>query len=199
MKNLQKSIFQDLKVSKIALVIIGLVVLGIILRVLPHAANVAPVGAIALFAGALLGRKAGIFAPLALMIVADLIIGLHSAVLFTWAGFALIGLFGYGLRNHNVIGRIGFGAIGSAMIFYVVSNFGVWITSGMYSRSLSGLVECYTLALPFLRASFMGDLAFATTFFGLYALLHKYLQGNVTLRLPQITFGKTLAKTKTRI
>ena len=182
MKETKKTLLGSFAVKKLWLVVAALIVLGITLRLVPHTANVAPVGAIALFAGALLGRRAGMVAPLVVMIIADLFLGLHSAVLFTWGGFALIGLFGSLLAKRSTFARIGLGALGSALIFYVVSNFGVWITSGMYAHNFAGLIECYTLALPFLRASFMGDFAFAATFFGLYALFAQQLAGTVSLR-----------------
>ncbi len=181
MRQLQKITKREFKVANIIIFVASLAVLSIVLRVVPHTANIAPVGALALLSGAVLSRRAGIFVPVIVMIVADLIIGLHSTVLFTWLGFGMVGLFGSLLAKRSVLSRIGLGALGSAAIFYLISNFGVWLITGMYAHTLTGLIECYTMALPFLRASFMGDLAFATAFFGVYAVLRDYLDEYTTI------------------
>jgi hypothetical protein len=57
----------------------------------------------------------------------------------------------------------------SGMVFFIVSNFGVWVTSGMYAHTLDGLLECYVMALPFFRTSLMADLFYSAVLFGLYA------------------------------
>ena len=162
---------------------IGLVIAGVTLRLMPHMDNFAPVGAIALFAGAILGLRYALWMPLSIMVVSDLIIGLHPTIWFTWGGFLLVALFGTLLCNTRNRWRIPLGAAGSAVIFYMVSNFGVWLEGWLYPPTVQGLVDAYIMALPFLRASFIGDLAFATLLFGLYALLAHRLSGHITLRL----------------
>lgn len=148
-----------------------LVVAGTALRLLPHVPNFAPVGAIALFGGVVLGWRLAVWLPLALMICSDFFIGFYPGIEFTWAGFLLVALFGTLLKHVGLAGRIVIGGTASGLLFFIVSNFGVWLTSGMYVHTFNGLVQCYGMALPFFRVSLMADLFYSAVIFGLYELV----------------------------
>jgi len=166
----------EVRVNRTLLLIaLVLVVFGVIMRLLPHPANLAPVGAIALFGGAVLPRKLGWWLPLAIMIVSDLLLGFYNGIIFTWAGFLLVGLFGMALRNQSNLFRIPFGALGGAVIFFIVSNLGVWAQGQMYAHTWAGLVQCYEMALPFFRNTFFGDFLYAWLLFGIYALSLRFV------------------------
>jgi hypothetical protein len=189
---------REIRISKKLLIAAGLAAVGVALRLLPLSDNFAPIGAIALFAGAILGLRYALWLPVSIMVVSDLIIGMHPTVLFTWSGFLLVALFGtllHGIRNRW---RIPLGAAGSAVIFYLVSNFGVWLQGWLYPHTVQGLVDAYVMALPFLRTSFLADLSFAAIFFGAYALLSHRLTGSVSLRLrpnaPPIRYNARMNK-----
>ena len=154
----------------LVLLAVALVIFGVAMRLLPHPANLAPVGAIALFGGAVLPRKLGWWLPLAIMIVSDTLIGFYDGIVFTWLGFLLVGLFGMTLRSQSNWFRVPFGALGAAVIFFTVSNFGVWLLGNMYPLTLAGLVACYEMALPFFRNTFFGDFLYGWLLFGAYAL-----------------------------
>ena len=154
---------------------VALVVFGVVMRLLPHPANLAPVGAIALFAGAILPRKLAWWLPLGIMVISDLILGMYSGILFTWAGFLLVTLFGTTLRGQSNWLRVPFGALGASVIFFIVSNFGVWLQGNMYALNWSGFVLCYEMALPFFRNTFIGDLMYSAIFFSVYALAVRYV------------------------
>lgn len=159
----------------------ALVAAGVALRLLPHLANFAPVGAIALFGGATLSPGLAIALPLAVMVVSDLLIGLHGTVLFTWSGFVLVGLFGLLLRHKSNWVRVPLGAVGSALIFYIVSNFGVWVEGKLYAHTLQGLIDCFAAGLPFLKTSFLADITYSTVLFGAFALATRRLPQPVTV------------------
>lgn len=163
-------------------VAIALIVAGVALRLLPHIANFAPVGAIALFGGAVLSARIALWLPSAIMVVSDIFLGLHGTMFFTWGGFVLVGMFGMLLRNRRNLERIPLGALGSAAIFYLVSNFGVWVEGRLYPHTLQGLADCYVAALPFLRTSIIADLLFAAALFGAYALANKYFVKKLSLK-----------------
>jgi hypothetical protein len=146
---------------------ISLIIVGILLRFLPHAANFTPVAAIALFGGATLSRKQALAVPLALMIASDLFLGLHNVVLFTWGGFLLITLLGFRLQRHRGVSSTIGASFVSSFVFFVVSNFGVWLM-GWYPRTASGLLECYLMALPFFRDLTVSTLLYTTVLFGAY-------------------------------
>jgi hypothetical protein len=75
------------------------------------------------------------------------------------------------LKRRLAVSTVGAGAVGSSALFFVGTNFAVWVSSGMYEHTLSGLVSCYVAALPFLRNSLLGDLFWSGMLFGAYALV----------------------------
>lgn len=164
-------ISSTLKNPKLIITIL-LIVIGVIFRLIPHEANFAPVAALSLAAGAILGRKYAIIVPLSIMAISDAFIGFYNTVLFTWSAFILIALFGTAFKNSSFAKRALVGSLGASIIFFVVSNLGVWISSGMYTHTLQGLVQCFYMALPFLRATLLSDLFFSVVTFSalMYAL-----------------------------
>ena len=107
---------------------------------------------------AIFGRK---FIPVLMIcfMFTDLIIGIHNTVLFTWGSVLIIGLMSIHFKN-GISKRI-LGSLAGAIIFYLISNFGVWIL-GAYEYSLKGIIECYTLALPFFTHTVISTLVFAS-------------------------------------
>ncbi|MFA5411497.1 MAG: DUF6580 family putative transport protein [Candidatus Omnitrophota bacterium] len=152
-----------------------LVVIGILLRFMPHAPNFTPVAAIALFGGAYLSKKYALIIPLALMVISDLVIGIHDVVLFTWGSFALIALLGVRFKNKKSIAKVTFASLASSFLFYAVSNFGVWLM-GWYPHTWKGLIDCYVLALPFLRNFTLATLVYSAVFFGAYELIARLVR-----------------------
>jgi hypothetical protein len=154
---------------------IMLVLAGILLRFAPHAPNFTPVAAIALFGGVYLNKKYSLIVPLALMMVSDIFLGMHNVVLFTWGGFILTAFLGMWVKNNKTISRTLSASILSAVVFYLVSNFGVWLM-GWYPLTLSGLVDCYVLALPFLRTFAVATIVYSAVFFGAYELIARLVK-----------------------
>jgi len=148
---------------------ISLILVGILLRFMPHAYNFTPVAAIALFSGVYLKRKYAIIVPLVLMAVSDLFIGMHNVVIFTWGSFILAALIGILIRKNKSAARILGGSLAASLVFFIVSNFGVWLM-GWYPLNLKGLVDCYAMALPFLRDFTVSTLIYTVLFFSAYEL-----------------------------
>ncbi len=158
---------------RMAVIAGGLMVAGVILRLIPHTANFAPIGAIAFFGGAVLPLGLAWWLPVTIMVISDLVIGLHDTIFFTWLGFTLVGLYGMLWRGSNNWLRASVGAIGGATIFYVVSNFGVWMVGNMYPHTWQGFIDCYVAAIPFFRTSLAADLTYSVMLFSLFALATK--------------------------
>ena len=144
------------------------------LRLVPHPPNFAPIAAMALFSGAQLGRRPVAFAaPLGAMLLSDAVIGFHSGMLFVYASVALIVLLGsFALSRVSVL-RLTGAAIASSVLFFVVTNLGTWLLSGMYPLTAAGLAACYLAAIPFLQNTLAGDLFYAGLLFGGFALLER--------------------------
>ena len=151
-----------------------LIIAGFLMRLLPHAPNFVPVAAIAVFAGAYLNKRMTIFIPLAIMMITDLIIGLHDVVLYTWGAFLLIGLMNTWLKNRVTAGNVFISTVISAMLFFIITNFGVWLA--WYAHTWEGFTTCYINAIPFLRNRLLGNIIYAAALFGSYELAKRLLE-----------------------
>jgi hypothetical protein len=85
-------------------------------------------------------------------------------MLWTYGPIIILSLLSYYFSNDKA-SRIAFLAIASPAIFYLISNFGVWINSPMYTKDFSGLIQCYANAIPFYASSALACILFSTAFF----------------------------------
>lgn len=169
----------------------SLVIISSLARLLPHPANFTPVGASSLLGGAILPRPWNYLAPLVTLAITDMILGLHGTMPYVYASFLLTAWLGDRfLRSKQSAGRVAaFSFIGS-LVFFLVTNFGVWAGGGLYPKTLDGLVLCYTMGLPFWRNMLAGDLLFGVGFFALHAwVARRRLVTNVDKQLTA-WFGK---------
>jgi hypothetical protein len=153
------------------ILILVMIALAAVLRVLPHPWNFTPVGAMALFSGAVIkDRRLAFLFPLVALFVGDFFIGFHKLMPLVYASFLIEVALGYWIRNHRSAGRIaGVTAIG-ALQFFLVTNFGVWAFLVGFPKTASGLLACYATGLPLLLNTLVGDAFYATLFFGALAL-----------------------------
>jgi hypothetical protein len=155
----------------------GLILLAALSRLIPHPPNFAPIAALALFGGAEFGSKREAFiVPLAAMFLSDLIIGLHFLIPLIYGTFALIVGLGFYLRGRQNFWTITGMSVAGAVLFFVVSNLGVWalgIFFPIYPMTLAGLLECYVAAIPFFWNTLLSDLLYAAVLFGGVALAEK--------------------------
>lgn len=147
----------------------GLVLLGALARFLPHTANFSPVLAIALFGGVYLRRSQALWVPLVLMVATDLALGLHATIPFTWGSVILTSMLGLWVREQACLGRMVIGAVASAVLFFVVTNFGAWLS--YYPHTGEGLALCYQLAVPFFRITLLSTLVYSLVLFGTYEFI----------------------------
>lgn len=162
------------------LIVIGLIVLAAASRLLPHPPNFVPVGAMALFGAAALPKKWLAFVvPVLAFYLSDLVLNntlyAHYFEGFYWGisywtvgAIVLMVLLGSGmLRNLPFSwGRVGGAAVGATLIFFLVTNFGVWASGVMYPKTAVGLLAAFTAGLPFLVSSLLANLLFSGLLFG---------------------------------
>lgn len=159
--------------TRLAAILIAIVG-AVALRLVPHLPNFSPIDAMALFSGAYLGRRGLAFAaPFGALFLSDLVLGFYSGMAFVYGSVAAIVLIGWLVSSNKSALRIGIGAIASSVLFFVITNFGVWLGDGMYLRTLAGLAECYTAAIPFFQNTLAGDLFYSALLFGGFALLQR--------------------------
>ena len=156
------------------LAILTAIAIAAALRIAPHPPNFAPVGALALFSGAYLGRRPLAFAaPIGAMLLSDAVLGFHSAMPFVYAGVAATVVLGQLALSRLSVLRVAGAAVASSVLFFALTNFGVWLQSGMYPPTLAGLAACYVAATPFFQNSLAGDLFFSALLFGGFALVER--------------------------
>ena len=141
--------------------------------------NLAPVAALGLFAGAVVrNRPAAFLLPLLGQFAADLYFqfftntpGFYADQWFTYGGLIGATALGMLMRRPRALNVLGF-TLGASTIFFLVSNFGVWL-QGWYGTGFDALVVTYAKAIPFYRNTLLGDLAGSGLLFGLYALMQR--------------------------
>lgn len=156
------------------LVVTGIILFAALMRLVPHYPNFTPIAAIALFGGAHMGRKwLAFFVPLFALFISDLIIGFHGFMVPVYISFALVVLIGNLMRNNVKIATVLGGALSSSVIFFLITNFAVWLGSPYYPQTFSGLMQSFTMAIPFFHATVLGDLFYSSVFFGSYYLIQQ--------------------------
>lgn len=152
----------------------GLILFGALLRLMPHWPNFTPIAAIALFGGAYIRKKHLAFlVPFAALLISDLFLGFHKWMIAVYISFALVVGIGMLLRDRVRTGSVLLASVSASILFFLITNFAVWIGSPFYPQNFAGLLESYTLAIPFLNNGVLGDLFFSTVFFGGFYLLQQ--------------------------
>ena len=146
------------------------------LRLVPHPPNFTPIGAMALFSGAYLGRRWLAFAaPLGALLISDLVLGFYPGVGFVYAATALAVVVGWVVAARRTPLAVGGAALASSVLFFIITNIGMWLFSGFYPLTADGLAACFVAAIPFFQNSLAGDLVFSAILFGGWALAERSL------------------------
>jgi len=156
-KNLKKEIFP-----------IALILILTLARLMPHPPNFTPIIAVAIMSGYFFKNINLSFLTLMIvMLVSDLFIGFYENVIFVYASLLLITFIFYKISNKINFKSLFIYGFAASLIFFIVSNFGVWALGSpgvydiAYEKNLNGLVECYVLAIPFFGNTFLSTVIFA--------------------------------------
>lgn len=156
------------------------ILIAIVGRTIPHPANMTPLTSLSLLAGALLTQRAALFVTLFTLFCSDIFLAIfyHYPImglwtLFTYSGFVGISLLGSQFSiSSSLLRYLEFVSFASVS-YWIWTNFGVWLTSGLYPISMTGFVQCYLLAIPFLRNALLGDWVWMFGLWGLIQMLKK--------------------------
>ena len=149
------------------------VIVGVITRLIPHPPNLTAVGAVALFGGALyFDKKISLIIPIIILAISDFILGFQMNI-SVYFSFFLIVLLGINLRTKLSLKNIISYSILSGLTFFIVTNLFVFLGSTYYSQDIYGLILCYTLALPFLANTILGNLLYSLALFYTFKYVYK--------------------------
>jgi hypothetical protein len=152
-----------------------MIILAAVVRVIPHPWNFTPIGAMALFSGAMFrDRRLAFLFPLAALFAGDLFVGFHRLIPVVYASFLLSVLIGTWLANRRGILRIGGAVFFGGLQFFLLTNFAIWRIFDTYPHTPAGLAACYIAGLPLFGNTLAGDAVYATLFFGTFALAEKF-------------------------
>lgn len=166
--------------NKRFLILAGLIIAAAISRLIPHPYNFAPIGAMSLFGAAYFSdKKLSFVLPLLAMFLSDLLINnilyasyYQSFTIFTpgflwiYSAIATIVIAGIFLLKKITFPRVLIGSLSASVIFFIISNLGVWIGNPIYPQTLAGLLICYEMAIPFFHNTVLGDLVYSGVLFG---------------------------------
>jgi len=156
-------------------------------RLFPHPPNFTPIGAMALFGGAHFASPlVALAVPLCAMLLSDLLLGfgVHPVMPFVYGSFAFTVWLGRWLRARRSRRAIAVAAVSGSVVFYVVTNLGVWLVGDLYPRTLDGLATCYIAAIPIFRNTLAGDAGYTVALLGGFALAQRYVPSLDERRTP---------------
>lgn len=158
------------------IIAISVVALAAASRLVKHPFNFTPIVAMSIFAGCYLGKKWAVILPVASMVISDYFIGFYDwqVMASVYLGIALAFVIGWHLKKRKKWHNVALASFASSVAFFLITNFAVWAFFDWYPHTWAGLVNCFTLALPFFRNTLAGDFVYSGLLFGLYELVVSY-------------------------
>lgn len=164
-------------------VLAALIFVACLTRLLPHPPNFSPIAAVALFAGAFFANRGLAFlAPIVALLISDVILGLSNGGTYSnylggmghmlvISATLLTTAIGFALRNNKSSVAVIGGALVSTALFFLITNFGAFLTDPTYPKTVAGLGAAYVAGIPFLKWSVLSTLMYSAILFGGFQLL----------------------------
>ncbi len=173
----------DVRFGVIALMILA----AAFSRLIPHPANFAAIGAMALFGAAHFKSKwAAFIVPLLALWLSDLVVTnilyasyyktftlFYSGFYWVYGAIALTTVLGFLLLKKVNFGRVAGSGLAASLLFFIVTNFGSWPGNPLYSQDFNGLIACYVAGIPFFGGTLAGNLFYSAVLFGGFALAQR--------------------------
>ena len=131
-------------------------------RLIPHEPNFTPILSISILGflfSTILSVK--VLIVLGSMFFSDLIIGVHDFIIYVYFSLTFLIIISNS-KNYIYMMFIG------PLIFFIITNFGVWLNSTYYIKNIDGLIECFYMAIPFFQNTIL-----STFFYCILILLTK--------------------------
>ena len=167
------------------LAVVLLIILGISTRfiflidgesILP---NFSAIGAVAIFGACYFKGLNKWIIPLTILWISDIILNnvFYSQYydgfqvfgsFWVYSSFIIAGFLAYKMMSKPSWGKLLLTGVTAGVVFYIISNFGVWMTGSLYPKTIAGLIACYEAGLPFFRNTILGNVFYSFVLFGLY-------------------------------
>ena len=153
---------------------LGLVALLALSRLIPHPPNFTPILGMAVFSGAIFSKRfIAYLVPLAAMLLSDLYLGFHASMPIVYFSLAVCVLIGTFIEARVSILNSFLSISLGVLVFFLITNFMVWYGSGMYEYSISGLMTCYFMGLPFVQNTLISSLLYGMGAFLIFDIINK--------------------------
>jgi len=158
------------------LIILGFIFIGLESRLIPHPPNFTSINAIAFFSAFYLGNwQLSLVTVLSTVFISDIFIGFYTTMPFVYLCYGFIILTGCYFKEMSLY-RIPLISLCNSFLFFMVSNFGVWVGDSLYPKTVTGLSLCYIAGIPFLLNQILGDIAYGILLFGYVHVCKNYFQ-----------------------
>jgi len=129
-----------------------------------------------LFGGAYLKDKRwALMLPVVAMLLADLFLGFHGTMIWVYGSLIIITAMGFLLNSGVTLKNGAIATIGGSLLFFLVTNFGVWASGSFYPKTVEGLISCYAAGIPFFGNTLAGSVFYSGLMFFGYEQIRKYL------------------------
>ena len=158
------------------LIILAIIIFAAFTRIMPHPPNFTPIIAMGLFGGAYLKDKRwALMLPVVAMLLADLYLGFHGTMIWVYGSLIIITAMGFLLNSGVTLKNGAIATIGGSLLFFLVTNFGVWASGSFYPKTVEGLISCYAAGIPFFGNTLAGSVFYSGLMFFGYEQIRKYL------------------------
>ena len=154
---------------------ISLILILAFSRLIPHPDNFTPLIALAIMSSYFFKNINFSYSIMLFsMLIADFFIGFYSYMLFVYLPLFLIVLIFFNMRKKIDYRNLFIFGLAGSIIFFLISNLGVWLVGNLYPRNIDGLIECYIMAIPFFKNTVISTLVFSYSFLFIYKSANKY-------------------------
>ena len=162
------------------LIIAAIIILAAFTRIMPHPPNFTPIIAIGLFGGAYLKNKRwALLLPVGAMLLADIFLGFHGTMIWVYGSLIIITTIGFLLKRRVTLQNGAIATISGSLLFFLVTNFGVWASGSFYPMNVEGLISCYAAGIPFFGNTLGGSIFYSFLMFVGYEVMKNYLPDSV--------------------